>query len=103
MFYEFEKITTGYKLTLQNQQDIEIADAAIAPHEVLTVKGLGEYLSLSESIVRTLVREQEVPYLRIRGSIRFYLPSIRTWLQTQEVSIAHKTDHKEIAQRILEN
>jgi len=50
--------------------------------EVLTVREVSSYLRLSESIVRRLVKAERMPYKKIGGSIRFYLPAITQWLSS---------------------
>ncbi|MBI3192878.1 MAG: helix-turn-helix domain-containing protein [Ignavibacteriae bacterium] len=50
------------------------------------MKQLSEYLELSETIVRRLVKDEEIPYNKIKGSYRFFLPSIREWLRSSTVN-----------------
>ena len=39
-----------------------------------------EYLNMSESGVRKLVREKRIPYFRILSSIKFDLKEINEWI-----------------------
>jgi len=48
--------------------------------EVLSVKELAGYLGLSESIIRRLVKENRIPFVKIETRILFFLPVIRNWL-----------------------
>ena len=48
--------------------------------EVLSVKELADYLGLSESIIRRLVKENRIPFIKIEARILFFLPVIRKWL-----------------------
>ena len=53
--------------------------------EVLSVKEVAEYLGVSESIIRRLVRDRNIPFNRIEGRILFYLPAVRNWLMFHSV------------------
>lgn len=54
--------------------------------EVRTVKEIAKYLRLSESFVRRQVKKGRIPYTRIDGSIRFYIPKIREWLASNTIT-----------------
>jgi excisionase family DNA binding protein len=56
--------------------------------EVCSVKEISEYLGLSESIVRRLVRERKIPHNKIEGRILFYLPAVREWMLTNVIQPA---------------
>src|SRR5260221_376868 len=49
--------------------------------EVLSVKEVAVYLGVSESKVRQLIRRNAIPYVKIDGSYRFYLPMVQDWLR----------------------
>ncbi len=70
--------------------------------EVMSVVEVAEYLGISESIVRRLVREARIPYNRIEGRILFYLPVLRQWLiDTTRVAVQPVTDRrKQIHEKI---
>jgi excisionase family DNA binding protein len=51
------------------------------PEEVLSVKEVSRYLGLSESKVRQLIRRNAIPYVKIDGSYRFFLPLVQDWLR----------------------
>lgn len=48
---------------------------------VLTVKEVAELLEVSTASVYTMVRENQIPHVRIRNAIRFHKETIETWLQ----------------------
>ncbi len=48
--------------------------------EVLNVIEVSDYLGLSESIVRRLIREKKIPFNKIEGRYLFFLPVVREWL-----------------------
>ena len=50
--------------------------------EVLNTGELAEYLGVSESIVRRMVRERKIPFNKIEGRYLFFLPVIREWLKS---------------------
>ncbi|HLX12608.1 MAG TPA: helix-turn-helix domain-containing protein [Bacteroidota bacterium] len=49
----------------------------VNPKEVCSVRELSEYLGISESKLRRLVKQNTIPYAKIGGQYRFYLPKIR--------------------------
>lgn len=51
---------------------------------MLSVKALAEYLSVSEATVRTLVSEDKIPYLKIKGIYRFNLDKVLKALSNVE-------------------
>jgi len=51
---------------------------------VFNVKELAEYLSVSESTVRKLVREKSVPHFRIYSKILFDKELIDLWLKEKQ-------------------
>lgn len=52
--------------------------------KVLNVKELKDYLSISESTVRKLVREKKIPHFRIATKILFDQEVIDKWLDEQQ-------------------
>src|SRR6266404_6059859 len=61
-------------------KDLGKANPAQIPKEILTVPQMAEYLCVSESIIRRLIRDHKIPFNRIEGRIVFFLPAIREWL-----------------------
>jgi excisionase family DNA binding protein len=53
---------------------------------VLTVPEAAEFLRVSESIIRRLIRENRIPYFQIEGRYLFYLPSLQTWISEKIVT-----------------
>jgi excisionase family DNA binding protein len=60
--------------------------------EVYTVPEIAAYLKVSQSTVRSLVREDEIPYVRVRGRVLFFIPKIREWVSSLH---ARGTEKKE--------
>lgn len=52
--------------------------------KVLNVKELKDYLSVSESTIRKLVRENKIPYFRIAAKILFDQEKIDLWIENQQ-------------------
>lgn len=52
--------------------------------KVLNVKELKEYLSISESTVRKLVRKKKIPHFRIASKVLFDQDVIDKWLDEQQ-------------------
>jgi len=53
--------------------------------EILNVKELALYLSCSESTIRNLIRDNEIPFFRIVKKINFNKEAINTWIKNQEI------------------
>ena len=53
--------------------------------EILNVKELALYLSCSESTIRNLIRDNEIPFFRIGKKINFNKEAINTWIKNQEI------------------
>lgn len=53
--------------------------------QVLNVHEASEFLRVSESIVRRLIREQRIPYFQIEGRYLFYLPVLESWIEDRIV------------------
>ncbi len=49
--------------------------------EICNLKDLSNYLKISISEIRKLVRERKIPHFRIGNRIMFDLKSINTWLE----------------------
>jgi excisionase family DNA binding protein len=58
--------------------------------KVLNVKKLKDYLSVSESTIRKLVRENKVPFFRIASKILFDQEVIDKWLADQQLGNYNK-------------
>lgn len=81
-------------------QDPQIQNTLTSPYyrEVLSVKEMAEYLGLSESIIRRLVKQNEIPFLKIIGTYKFYLPKIREWL-AQQSAVTLPDTNKAVAEQ----
>ncbi len=55
----------------------------------MTVKQISQYLSLSERKIRQMVKDREIPFVRVgRRLIRFDRKAIDTWLEEKEQKTA---------------
>lgn len=63
--------------------------------EVCSVKEIAEYLGLCETKIRQLIKQKEIPFVKLGGSYRFYLPAIQEWLRERSAMpvIGPVTDH----------
>ncbi len=50
---------------------------------IYSVKEISKYLNLSESTVRTLVREHKIPFFKISGTIKFDLDKVNEWIDNK--------------------
>lgn len=48
---------------------------------ILTVNELAEYLKISKSLIRNMVRDGEIPYFKIHRRILFKLDLINKWIE----------------------
>lgn len=53
------------------------------PPEYMTVKELAAFLSISVAYVYTCMRQKQLPFLKIGGSVRFQRDAVREWIETQ--------------------
>ena len=53
--------------------------------EIMNVKEVAEYLSCSESKIRNMTRDKEIPYFRIGSKINFNKETIDRWVNGQEI------------------
>ncbi len=51
--------------------------------KILSVIELSEMLGVSPDTVYAMVREKQVPYIRVRRRILFYMDTIVDWLENQ--------------------
>lgn len=51
--------------------------------KVLNVKEVKEYLSVSESTIRKLVKKNKNPYFRVASKILFEKEKIEQWIESQ--------------------
>jgi excisionase family DNA binding protein len=47
---------------------------------ILNVADAAEFLRVSESIVRRLIRERRIPFFQIDGRYLFYRPAVEEWI-----------------------
>jgi excisionase family DNA binding protein len=52
--------------------------------EYLTVKDLAEVLGVSESLIRKLVMDRQIPFVKIRSLVRFKIEDIYSWVEAQQ-------------------
>ena len=48
---------------------------------VLTVSEAAEFLRVSESIIRRLIKERRIPYFQIEGRYLLYRPVLESWIR----------------------
>jgi len=52
--------------------------------EILDIKQLSNYLQVSISEIRKLVRQRNIPYFRIGNRLKFDLANINLWIEELE-------------------
>lgn len=53
--------------------------------EIMNVKEVAEYLSCSESKIRNMVRDKEIPVFKIGSKLNFNKNTIDRWVNGQEI------------------
>jgi excisionase family DNA binding protein len=59
-------------------------DAAPAP-ELLTIPEVAELLKVSESTVRHLQQQRQIPFIKVGGSVRFTKSDVNSYLEKRRV------------------
>lgn len=49
-----------------------------------TIQELSDFLSISQSMIRKLVRNNDIPYLRIGSKLLFPIIEINVWLKDKQ-------------------
>ncbi|WP_405174037.1 excisionase family DNA-binding protein [Paenibacillus sp. FSL H8-0260] len=49
---------------------------------VFSVSELSDYLGVSTDCIYTMVRENQIPFIKVRRRILFYRDSINSWIHT---------------------
>jgi excisionase family DNA binding protein len=52
--------------------------------EIYNIKELSNYLKISPSEIRKLVRQNKIPYFRVGNRIKFEKQSINEWIENLE-------------------
>ena len=52
--------------------------------EIYNIKELSNYLKISPSEIRKLVRQNQIPYFRVGNRIKFEKQSINEWIEKQQ-------------------
>lgn len=51
---------------------------------ILDLKEISNYLNISESKIRKLVKERKIPFFRIGNRLRFNLQEINKWVEKNQ-------------------
>ncbi len=60
--------------------------------EVFDVKKLAEYLKVSTKWVYASIKEMNIPYIKLRGHIRFKKSAIDKWVDSHNVPAVNRID-----------
>jgi excisionase family DNA binding protein len=55
------------------------------PKDVMSVSECAEYLTLSETKLRTMIAKYQIPFTPLGGRIVFYKPVVDEWLRGQTI------------------
>jgi len=67
-----------------------VKETDLPDDEVMSYKGLAEYLKLSVHTLRHKVSNRTIPFFKIDGSVRFYKKKIDAWIVEK-----HRAKNKE--------
>lgn len=59
-----------------------VQQAELPMKAVFSVSELSDYLGVSTDCIYTMVRENQIPFVRVRRRILFYRDSITSWIHT---------------------
>jgi excisionase family DNA binding protein len=62
---------------------LDVRDAAL--HKLLTVHDVAKLLQLKVSTVYKMSSSKEIPFLKVRGSLRFDIDDLKSWMQSRKV------------------
>jgi excisionase family DNA binding protein len=60
-------------------------NGAASAREILTLEEAADYLRWSPHTLREKMRLQQIPYYRVKGSIRFRRSKLDSWLDSGEI------------------
>lgn len=55
----------------------------------LTYSELSEFIGISVSALKNLVRSKQIPHLKISRSVRFDLNDVQSWLEDKKQEVDH--------------
>jgi excisionase family DNA binding protein len=64
---------------------------SLPPVELLTINEVAKLFKISESGVRRLQQNREIPFIKIGGSVRFAKSDLMTYLQRERVESIGET------------
>jgi len=76
-------------------------DQCLTP-AVLNVDETAEFLRISESIIRRLIREHRIPYFQIEGRYLFYRIALESWIMERMVKANGESANELSAQASIE-
>lgn len=70
--------------TVADSRDINSAaqQAELQKKAVFSITELSDYFGGSSDCIHTMVRENQIPFVRVRRRILFYRDSINSWIHT---------------------
>ncbi|WP_373231957.1 helix-turn-helix domain-containing protein [Cohnella sp.] len=71
-----------YTTTESRDENLTFQQDKLQLKAVFSVSELSDYLGVSADCIYTMVREKQIPFVRIRRRILFYRESINSWINT---------------------
>ncbi|ETT53907.1 hypothetical protein BSK66_12535 [Paenibacillus odorifer] len=65
-----------------SEENVTLHQDELQMKAVFSVTELSDYLGVSTDCIYTMVRENQIPFLRVRRRILFYRDSINSWIHT---------------------
>ncbi|OMD87946.1 excisionase family DNA-binding protein [Paenibacillus odorifer] len=76
-----EKIQSNTTVDSSNE-NVTLQQDELHMKAVFSVSELSDYLGVSTDCIYTMVRENQIPFVRVRRRILFYRDSINSWIHT---------------------
>lgn len=76
-----ERVQSG-TVADSSDENLTVQKAELQIKAVFSVTELSDFLGVSTDCIYTMVRENQIPFVRVRRRILFYRDSINSWIHT---------------------
>jgi len=75
--------------------------ADVGDTAVLSVKQVAVFLGVSESIIRRMIKDETIPFVRIEGQYKFYRETLNDWLRDRSVTPGQTNDEDDESEKTI--